>query len=109
MLDLETEQRSISLGAPHAKDAWLPLESIIVTPELNRRTPRDRDLVAEHNAVTELMEDMASVAGGTASDRVLKRLVDTTCALCNADAAGMSMLEMDGDREYFRWQAIAGR
>ena len=109
MLDLETEQRSIPRAALHSHAACLPLEAIIATPELSRRTPRDRDLVAEHNAVTELMEDMASVAGGTASDRVLKRLVDTTCALCNADAAGMSMLEVDGDREYFRWQAIAGR
>lgn len=109
MLDLETEQRSIPRGALHSNAACLPLEAIIATPELSRRTPRDRDLVAEHNAVTELMEDMASVAGGTASDRVLKRLVDTTCALCNADAAGMSMLEVDGDREFFRWQAIAGR
>ncbi len=108
MLDVETAQRSIPL-AGQLNDSWLPLEDIIITSQLSRRTPRDRDLVAEHNAVTELMEDMASVAGGTASDRVLRRLVDTTCALCNADAAGMSMLEMRGDHEVFRWQAIAGR
>ena len=108
MLDVESTQRSIPRAEP-LNDTWLPLEAIITTSQLSRRTPRDRDLVAEHNAVTELMEDMASVAGGTASDRVLRRLVDTTCALCNADAAGMSMLEMVGDREVFRWQAIAGR
>ena len=108
MLDVESAQRSTPRAEP-LNDTWLPLEAIITTSQLSRRTPRDRDLVAEHNAVTELMEDMASVAGGTASERVLRRLVDTTCALCNADAAGMSMLEMVGDREVFRWQAIAGR
>ncbi|HEX7978177.1 MAG TPA: GAF domain-containing protein [Gemmatimonadaceae bacterium] len=110
MLDLETAQRSLPCGGePLPNDTWLPLEAIIRTTELTRRTPRDRDLAAEHLAVTDLMEDMASVAGGTASDRVLRRLVDTTCALCNADAAGISMLEVDGDRDVFRWHAIAGR
>jgi signal transduction histidine kinase/CheY-like chemotaxis protein len=108
MLDVETAQRTVPRAEP-LNLCWLPLEDVIVTSQLNRRTPRDRDLVAEHNAVTELMEDMASVAGGTASDRVLRRLVDTTCALCNADAAGMSMLETDGTHDVFRWQAIAGR
>jgi len=71
----------------------VPLEAVIITRELSRRTLRDRDLAAEHRAVTELMEDMASAAGGTASDRVLQRLVETTCCLCQADSAGISMLE----------------
>jgi signal transduction histidine kinase/ActR/RegA family two-component response regulator len=110
MFDLETAQRATPRGEPLSNDdACLPLEAVIKTSELTRRTPRDRELAAEHLAVTELMEEMASVAGGTASDRVLRRLVDTTCALCNADAAGISMLEVDGDREVFRWHAIAGR
>ncbi|MBW8770095.1 MAG: GAF domain-containing protein [Gemmatimonadetes bacterium] len=108
MLDLPSAQRSNS-AAPPLRDGRLPLEDVIITSQLTRRTPRDRDLHAEHLAVTALMEEMASVAGGTASQRVLRRLVDTACTLCQGDAAGISMLEVDGDHEVFRWHAIAGR
>src|SRR5688572_2915611 len=102
-------QASISGGDSHSLDVLLPLDAVITTPELNRRTLRDRDLAAEHHALTELMEEMASAAGTTASDRLIRRLVDTTLCLCQADCAGMSMLEMNGDKEVFRWRAIAGR
>jgi signal transduction histidine kinase/CheY-like chemotaxis protein len=108
MLEVESTQRATSREL-RPNDGWLPLEDVIITPELNRRTPRDRDLGAEHLAVTELMEEMASVAGGTASQRVLRRLAETACALCQGDAAGISMLEVDGDHEVFRWHTIAGR
>jgi len=108
MLDLPSAQRSNSV-APPLRDGRLPLEDVIITSQLTRRTPCDRDLHAEHLAVTALMEEMASVAGGTASQRVLRRLVDTACTLCQGDAAGISMLEVDGDHEVFRWHAIAGR
>jgi signal transduction histidine kinase/CheY-like chemotaxis protein len=109
MLEVESAQRSSPRGEALPTETWLPLEDVIITSQLNRRTPRDRDLGAEHLAVTELMEEMASVAGGTASQRVLRRLVDVACALCQGDAAGISMLELDGDHEVFRWHAIAGR
>jgi signal transduction histidine kinase len=108
MLELHSAQRTNPAESP-AREGWLPLEDVIITSQLTRRTPRDRDLHAEHLAVTELMEEMASVAGGTASQRVLRRLVDTACTLCQGDAAGVSMLEVDGDDEVFRWHAIAGR
>jgi signal transduction histidine kinase len=108
MLEVESTQCATSRDL-RPNDGRLPLEDVIITSELNRRTPRDRDLVAEHLAVTELMEEMANVAGGSASQRVLRRLVDTACALCQGDAAGISMLEVDGDHEVFRWHSIAGR
>ena len=109
MLDVQPAQRTLPRGDSIAPDALVPLEAVIVTSELNRRTWRDRDLAAEHFALTELMEEIASAAGGTASDRVLRRLVDTTLSLCQADSAGISMLEVQGDAQVFRWQAIAGR
>ena len=87
----------------------LPLEAVIITPELSRRPLRERDLAAEHLAVTELIEEMAIVADKPGSERILQRLVDTACRLCRADSAGISMLEMQGDEEIFRWHAIAGR
>jgi signal transduction histidine kinase/CheY-like chemotaxis protein len=90
-------------------DSRLPIEAVIITSELSQRPTHERDLAAEHLAVTALMEDMANVAGKTCSDRILQRLVDTTLSLCRADSAGMSMLEMDGSNEVFRWRAMAGR
>jgi signal transduction histidine kinase len=109
MPDVDSSQRSTRRVDSISSDALLPLEAVIITSELSRRTLRDRDLEAEHRGMTELMEDMASAAGGTASDRILQRLVDTTCCLSRADSAGMSMLEVDGQNEVFRWRAIAGR
>jgi len=99
---------SMPAGDARSPEAPLPIEAVIITPELSRRTLRDRDLAAEHLAVTELMEEMATVAGKTGSDRILQRLVDTARCHCRADTAGISMLEMDGENEVFRWHAIAG-
>jgi hypothetical protein len=56
MLDVESAQRSMPRAEPLPNDTWLPLEDVIVTSQLTRRTPRDRDLAAEHLAVTELLE-----------------------------------------------------
>src|SRR5215204_4493441 len=89
-------------------DGALPLEAVIITSELSRRTLRDRDLAAEHIALTALMEEMAIVTGMSGSDRILQRLVETARCLCQANTAGISMLEMHGETEMFRWRAIAG-
>jgi signal transduction histidine kinase/CheY-like chemotaxis protein len=99
---------SMAGGDSRSLDVLLPLDSVIITSELSRRTLRDRDLAAEHLALTALMEEMAIVAGKTGSDRILQRLVETARCLCRADTAGISMLEMHGENEVFRWHAIAG-
>ena len=91
MLDVESVGSMRPVGAP-APDALLPIEAVIITSELSRRTLRDRDLAAEHRAMTELMEEMATAEGVSASDRILRRLVETTCCLCHAHSAGISML-----------------
>jgi len=109
MRHVGSSQPSTAGSESHSLELPLPLEAVITTPELSRRTLRDRDLAAEHRALTELMDEMATAGGATASDRIIRRLVDTTLCLCKADCAGMSMLEMDGDKEVFRWRAISGR
>ena len=109
MPQVESPRASTPGGDSHSLDVPLPVEAVIITPELSRRTLRDRDLAAEHLALTALMEEMAIVAGKTGSDRILQRLVDTARCLCKADSAGISMLEMHGETEVFRWHAIAGR
>src|SRR5437764_9037340 len=105
----ESSQATMPRGDSFAPDAPLPLEAVIVTSELMRRPSRARDTAAEHRAVTQLMEEMASGSGSAGSDRILRRLVDTALCLCKADVAGLSMLETDGEQELFRWRAIAGQ
>jgi signal transduction histidine kinase/CheY-like chemotaxis protein len=102
-------QGSLSGAYTAPLDTRVPIDAVIITPDLTRRPSRERDLASEHLAVTALMEDMASAAGKTCSDRILQRLVDTALSVCQADSAGMSMLEMDGANEVFRWRAMAGR
>src|SRR5690348_6682374 len=46
MLEVETTPRATP--RERLSDGWLPLEDVIITSQLSRRTPRDRDLVAEH-------------------------------------------------------------
>jgi signal transduction histidine kinase/CheY-like chemotaxis protein len=109
MRHVGSSRSSMPDGGSNSIDLRLPLEAVIITRELSRRTLRDRDLAAEHLAMMELMEAMACAGGTTASERLIRHLVDTTLRLCQADCAGMSMLEMDGEKEVFRWRAIAGR
>ena len=86
----------------------VPIDDVIITPELGRRPLRARDLDSEHRALTALTEEMAGAVGEMASGRILQRLVDTSLSLCQADSAGVSMVETDGATEQFRWRAIAG-
>lgn len=41
-------------------------------------------------------------------ESVLQRLAEIAVELCNADSAGISVLEVDEGREVFRWKAITG-
>ena len=104
-----SSHRSTAVRDSDVLDEPVPLEAVIITPELSRRTLRDRDLPAEHRALTELMDEMACASGKSGSTRILQRLVDMARSLCQADSAGISMLEMHGEQEVFRWHAISGR
>jgi GAF domain-containing protein len=80
------------------------LEDVLRTGELRRRPSRPPDHAAENRALAALAATMAQ-----APRAILQKLVDTALELCRADSAGISILESDGDREAFRWRAIAGR
>lgn len=82
----------------------LPLESVITTGELNRRSSRRADYEAENRALVCLAEKMA------ASPRsVLQQLAETALSLCRAHSAGISILEEENGRKIFRWHAVAGQ
>jgi signal transduction histidine kinase len=78
------------------------LESVISTFELIRRPTRPPDFEAENRALVALVEAMTS-----SPDDILQNLVETALDLCRAHSAGISMI--DGDRELFRWPAVAGQ
>src|SRR5260370_34239707 len=78
------------------------LESIISTSELSRRPTRPPDYESENRALVALVEAMTS-----SPDDILQKLVEAALDLCRAHSAGISMI--DGDRERFRWPAVAGQ
>ena len=88
--------------------ARVPLDAVIASDELKRRPRRPRDYEAENEAILALMSEMASATGITGADRVLQRLVEAAMRLCRSHSAGVSLLERDGERQIFRWRAIAG-
>ena len=78
------------------------LDSVISTFELIRRPTRPPDYEAENRALVALVEAMTA-----SPDDILQNLVETALNLCRAHSAGISMI--DGDRECFRWPAVAGQ
>jgi len=78
-----------------------PLESILVTEQLEQRPSRPPQLEAEHGALMALMQALAD-----SPRTVLQVLADKVLEVLQADSAGLSLLTEDGDRFY--WAAIAG-
>ncbi|MDI1437006.1 hybrid sensor histidine kinase/response regulator [Polyangium sorediatum] len=71
--------------------------------ELARRPSRQPDHAAENRALVELAEALTGPP-----EAILPKLVELALSLCQADAAGVSLLETEGDEEVFRWRALAG-
>src|SRR5215831_1964245 len=80
------------------------LDDVLVTAELARRPTRSPDYAAEGRALTALAEAMAD-----SPQTILQKLVETALDLCDADSAGISILEPGGTTGVFRWHAVAGR
>ncbi len=91
-------------GSDEPDGRAVSLADVLCTDELRTRPSRSPDHAAENRALRALAEAM-----GEAPHAILQRLVDTACALCRADSAGISILESRDGREMFRWPAIAGR
>ena len=77
---------------------------VLITEELGRRPPRTSDYAAENRALDALAREMAA-----RPEAVLQKLADVVVELCQADSAGISILEATDDTEVFRWRAVAGR
>lgn len=81
-----------------------PLDAVIANEELGRRRPRHRPHDRLEQALERLSRDLA-----TSPRRILQNLTDTALELCQAHSAGVSLLESEGARQFFRWHAVSGR
>lgn len=78
------------------------LVSLRTVGELESRPTRAPDFAAESRALVALAQAMAA-----APRRILQTLSEITLDLCQAQTAGISLLEEDGSR--FRWPTIVGQ
>ena len=79
------------------------LEDVIATGLLDERIPRVRKPAAQARAISELKRVLAG-----SPRAVLQKLVEVALELCQAQSAGISLLEESGGRRFFRWHAVAG-
>jgi PAS domain S-box-containing protein len=79
------------------------VDDVLITTELARRPSRAPDYEAESRALGRLAQEMA-----THPDGVLRKCAELVMELCQADSAGISLLEPGGEHGHFRWQAIVG-
>jgi two-component sensor histidine kinase len=86
-------------------DGRIPLERVITTVELSRRTSRCPNYEIESRTLAELMAAMANQPN---ADSILQKLVDTALELCRAQSAGISILEKGTNSDVLCWRAVAG-
>lgn len=76
---------------------------VLFTEELKRRSPRAPDYAAENHAMAMLAAQLAGDPEG-----VLQKLVEAVAELCQANSAGISVLESSNEQDMFRWRAVTG-
>src|SRR5215217_2709660 len=79
------------------------VDDVLITAELARRPSRAPDYEAESRALGLLAQEMATHPGG-----VLRKCAELVMELCQADSAGISLLEPGGEHGRLRWQAAVG-
>src|SRR5262249_51952241 len=80
------------------------LDDVLITRELFGRPGRPADFAGESEALQRLVQLLAADP-----DTLLQRLLSLARQFCEADSAGVTLLERaDGSEEVFRWVAVAG-
>ncbi len=85
-----------------------PLESILCTEELQRRSSRPPDYEKENRALVKLVSALAD-----SPSTIFRTLAETIQEIAQCDSAGLSLLTKDGktphvDGQRFYWPAICG-
>ena len=86
-----------------SRDSLVPLESVLCTEELNRRTTRPPDYEAENRALVSLVQELAE-----SPRTILQALADKILEVFDAGSAGVSLLTKEDGGKRFYWPAIAG-
>lgn len=86
------------------KNAASSLQEVLITEQLSLRSSREPDYKSEVESIHGLTKALTD-----SPSSILQELVDAALKLCRADSAGISIAEVDGDKEHFRWCALAGR
>jgi PAS domain S-box-containing protein len=81
----------------------VPLDAVLITPELGKRPSRLSDRGAEIHALLALTQVLARSPG-----QILPALVDTALSLCSGESAGISLLDEQSGPTRIRWHAVAG-
>lgn len=79
------------------------VDDVLITAELTNRPTRPPDYEAQSEAMLALGDELRINPGN-----ILHKVAELAMKLCRADSAGISVLESAGEREIFRWHAIAG-
>lgn len=80
-----------------------PLETVLKTDALRRRSTRAASLTDENDAFHRLSLKLLN-----SPVEQLQAYLECALTLCNADSAGISLLETAGGITQFRWVALAG-
>ncbi len=79
------------------------LERVISTSQLNRRTPHAPRPAAESRGLRRLARTLSENP-----ESILQTLCDVALDVCEADTAGISILEEEDAASIFRWRGLAG-
>jgi CheY-like chemotaxis protein len=80
------------------------LDEVIANEELERRRPRHDQSAALRARIEALSGELA-----TSPRQVLQKITDAVLELCQSHSAGVSLLEAEGERKFFRWHAVSGK
>src|SRR5262245_41815238 len=81
----------------------VPLPSIFITHELERRPRRPPDYQAESRGWVALARTLAY-----APESILQRVTEIAMELCHAETCGISLLEQYEEQPIFRWRGLSG-
>jgi signal transduction histidine kinase len=91
------------LSGPHTDNAPASFAAVDVRASLESRPYRIPNYEAEDRALAALAAELAENPRN-----MLQKLVETAITLCQADTAGISLLENHAGVDLFRWEALAG-
>lgn len=94
---------SLPDASSHFDDTPVCFADVDIRAQLTSRPYRSPNYEAEDRALAILAAELAENPRN-----MLQKLVETALVLCKGDTAGLSLLEMHGGTEVFRWEALAG-